>query len=198
MKKLFLILIAAVAVIMALDFNGAYAGDHEGEGGGIPLSRLAGKYSLTFQAGEFFVQCFKPDFSATEPCSTPGAVPINVYPGSVAQSTWDRDGDTCTKLTSVFASLGQTSPPSVVVFFAVAKVTAYDPPTASGDTSFTTYVGGKCIGSKFDTTGATILGTGTYHFVASQDGERVDYTQTTSSGDFGGFIIVGTYLKQEK
>jgi hypothetical protein len=60
MKKLFLILIAAVAVIMALDFNGAYAGDHEGEGGGIPLSRLAGKYSLTFQAGEFFVQCFKP------------------------------------------------------------------------------------------------------------------------------------------
>jgi hypothetical protein len=203
MKKLFLILIACFALVLALDFNGAYAGDRDGDhghdrDGGIPLSKLAGKYSVTFQAGGFFVQCFKPDFSATEPCSTPGAVPINVSAGTVAQSTWDKDGDTCSKLTSVFASLGQTSPPSVVVFFSVIKVTDYDPATASGDSSFTTYLGGKCIGSKFDSTGATNIGTGTYHFVASQDGERVDFTQLTSTGDFGGFIIVGTYLKQEK
>src|SRR5690349_15456296 len=109
-RLLFLIVIAVFAPVITYDFNPAYAVDDNGDQ--IPLSKLAGKYSLTFQVGGFFVQCFKPDFSATEPCSTPGAVPINVSAGTVAQSTWDRDGDNCTKLTSVFASLGQTSPPS--------------------------------------------------------------------------------------
>ena len=53
MKKLFLILIAGFALVMALDFNGAYAGDHDGDhghdrDGGIPLSKLAGKYAAIF------------------------------------------------------------------------------------------------------------------------------------------------------
>ena len=77
MKKLFLILIAGFALVMAHDFKRAYAGDHNsGDDGGIPLSKLAGKYSVTFTPGGFFTTCFKPDFSATESCSTPGAIPL--------------------------------------------------------------------------------------------------------------------------
>ena len=40
MKKLFLILIASVALVMA---HGVYASESDG-GGGIPLSKLAGRY----------------------------------------------------------------------------------------------------------------------------------------------------------
>ena len=201
MKKLFLILIAAFAVVMAHDFSGAFAGDHDGDGGEIPLSKLAGKYSVTFQAGGFFTLCFKPDFSATESCSTPGAALINIYAGTVGQSTQDKDGDFCQKVTGASTTLGQPTPPSVFVFFSVGKVTNYDPATGGGDISFTNYTGGKCIGSKFDSTGATIAQTGTSHFVASDDGERVDGATTTFTdalGDIGGFNIPTTALKQEK
>lgn len=190
------------ALVMAYDFNGAYAGDHNGGGdGGIPLSKLAGKYSVTFQGGGFFTLCFKPDFSANESCSTPGAVPISISGATVGQSTQDRDGDSCVKLKGAFATPGQPTPPSVAVFFTVVKVTNYDPETGSGDSSFTNYTGGKCIGSRFDSTGATLGQTGTNHFVASDDGKRFDFTNTTFTdalGDIGGFNISGTYLKQEK
>jgi hypothetical protein len=203
MKKLFFILIAGFVLLMAHNFNGAYAGDHDGDGGhGIPLSKLAGKYSVTFQLGGFFTQCFKPDFSATESCSTPGAIPINISGATVGQSTQDSDGDSCAQFTGAFAVIsGQTNPPSVLSFIGVSKVTSYDPATGSGDSSFTNYVGGKCIGAKFDSTGSTINSTGTNHFVASDDGDRVDGTTLTFTdalGDIGGFNIISSALKQHK
>jgi hypothetical protein len=202
MKKLFLILIASVALVMAHDFNSVYAGEHDGDGdGGIPLSKLAGKYSVTYQGGGFFTQCFKPDFSATESCSTPGAVPVNLYTATVGQTTWDKDGDSCLRQTAAVSTLGQPFPSTVVAGFSAEKVTDYDPATGSGDTSFTNYLGGKCIGSKFDSTGATVLETGTYHFVASDDGDRVDFAVTTFTdalGDLAGFVIAGSFLKQDK
>jgi len=76
MKKLFLILIAGLTLVMAQDFKRAYAGDDGGDDGGIPLSKLAGKYSETFRGGTI-TTCFKPDFSATENCFTKGAVPLS-------------------------------------------------------------------------------------------------------------------------
>ncbi|HKD67967.1 MAG TPA: hypothetical protein VKB84_14065 [Candidatus Binataceae bacterium] len=202
MKKLFLILIAAFAVVMAHDFNGAYAGAHHGDDdGGIPLSKLAGKYSVIFNSGGFFTQCFKPDFSATESCSTPGAVPFNLTGATVGQSTQDRDGNACQKFTGAFsATVGQKTP-LILEFISVVKVTTYDPATGSGDTSVTDYSGGKCIGSKFDSTGATPTNTGAQHFVASDDGRRVDFTVTAFTdplGDIGATILTGTYFKQNK
>jgi hypothetical protein len=202
MKKLFLILMAGFALVMTHDFNGAYAGDHGGDDGGIPLSKLAGKYSVTFPPGGFITDCFKPGFSATESCSTPGAIPLNISGVTVGQSTQDKDGDSCTKATGAFAAIiGQTTPPTVVVFLSVAKVTTYDPATGSGDMSFTNYLGGKCIGSNFDSSGATLEQTGTAHFVASDNGKRVDFTTTTLTdalGDIGGFNIFRSDLKQDK
>jgi hypothetical protein len=128
MKKLFLISIAGFALVMAHDFNGAYAGDHHGgDTGGIPLSKLAGKYSVTYQGGGFFTECLKPDFSALESCSTPGAVPLNVYGATVGQTTQDKNGDSCLKQTGAFASLGQPFPSTIVSGFSAEKVTDYDP-----------------------------------------------------------------------
>lgn len=198
MKKWCFVLVTSIAVAVAIYVDRIYAGDE----GGIPLSTLAGKYAVTFPLGGFFTECFKPDFSATESCSTPGAVPLNISGATVGQSTQDRDGDSCAQFTGAFAVIsGQTMPPSVLSFFGVSKVTNYDPATGSGDSSFTNYVGGKCIGAKFDSTGATVNSTGTNHFVASDDGERVDSTTLTFSdalGNIGGFNIISLALKQEK
>ena len=196
MKKLFLIVIAGFALVLAHDFNA-----DGGDGGRIPLSKLAGKYSVTFPPGGFFVTCFKPDFSATESCSTPGAIPITENGDTVGQKTQDKEGDSCAKFTGAFVVLGQPSPnpPLVLVFFSVSKVTDYDPATGSGDFSFTNYLGGKCVGSNFDSTGATLGQTGTAHFVASDDGKRVDVATTTFTdavGDLGAFIIPSVQLKQ--
>jgi hypothetical protein len=194
MRKLFLVLIAGFALVVAHDFNA-----DGGDGGGIPLSKLAGKYSVTFQLGGFITQCFKPDFSATESCSTHGAIPISVSGATVGQKTQEKDGDACYTLTGTFAHAGQPTPPLVAVFFTVEKVTNYNPATGTGDSSFTNYGGGKCIGSNFDSTGATVGQTGTAHFVASDDGKRLDYTLTTfvdAVGDIGGFNIIHSDLKQ--
>ena len=202
MKKLFLILIAGLTLVMAQDFKRAYAGDDGGDDGGIPLSKLAGKYSETFRGGTI-TTCFKPDFSATENCFTKGAVPLSSsFGASVGEKTQDKDGNSCTKATGSFGLPAPLAafPNVVVVFFSATKVTNYDPATGSGDESFTNYTGGKCIGSKFDSTGAIISQTGTSHFVASDNGKRVDLVVTTFTdplGDIGAFDLPGFDLKQK-
>jgi hypothetical protein len=160
MKKLFLILIASFALVMAHYLTRVFAWDHDGDhghdsDGGIALSKLAGKYAVTFPGSSLFI-CFKPDFSATENCLTTGAVPVSVIGATVAQETKDKDGNFCTKntFTVAFSAPLAAFPPTVTVFYTAGKVTNYDPATASGDVSLTNYTGGKCIGSKFDSTGA--------------------------------------------
>jgi hypothetical protein len=75
----------------------------------------------------------------------------------------------------------------------------YDPTTGTGDGSFTNYFGGTCHGATFDSTGATAVATGTYHFVASKGGKQIDAVVTSltnSVGSFGGFSITATVLRQ--
>jgi hypothetical protein len=144
--------------------------------------------------------CFKPDFSATENCSTAGAKTLILNNVLVGQSTQDKDGDSCGTATITEATPGSPLPPLVVIVQGVTKVTSYDPATGSGDSSFTFYAGGKCIGSKFDSTGATVTTTGTAHFAASDNGERLDVVITTSTdsvGDVGAFNEAGFGLKQK-
>jgi hypothetical protein len=173
---------------MANDFNSVYAWEHDGDGdGGIPLSKLAGKYAETFPGAVFYI-CLKPDFSGPENCLTKGAVPVADIGATVAQHTQDKDGNSCSNNTFTLALSAPLAafPPTVFRFHAVSKVTNYDPATGSGDASFTQYTGGKCIGSKFDSTGATSVQTGTYHFVASDNGKRVDSVWTTFTDALGG------------
>jgi hypothetical protein len=156
MKKLSLILIASLALVMAGDFNAAYAGDHDGDGGGgIPLSKLAGKWASASQGS--ITICFKRDFSASENCSTVGAVPVTFNDPSVTAFTQDKAGNACGTGTDVGSVPGDSHPPEVTVSHGVNKVISYDPATGSGDVSIGNYSGGKCIGSTFDSAGAKLL-----------------------------------------
>ena len=191
MKKLCSILIASLALSIIQGFAGASADD------GIPLSRLAGKSAQVGQGVLTF--CFKPDFSGTESCSAADAVRVAGNYVQVQQNTQDKDGHSCSSSTSTIVFPG-AFPPIVTVEHSVTKVTHYDPANGSGDDSYITYAGGKCIGSKFDSTGASIDSYGTDHFVVSNNGQRVDFVTTTltdSVGDIGAFNAVVVGLKQK-
>lgn len=196
MKKLFLILVASFALATARDLDRAYAGDGDG-GGGIPLSKLAGKWAQSAQGS--FTVCFKPDFSATENCSASGAVPVSGNFVQISQNTQDKEGNSCSTFTSTIGLFG-TLPPFVSVGHSVTKVTSYDSVSASGDDSYIDYEGGKCKGAKFDGAGATLTSSGTDHFVASQNGERLDFVTTMVTdpvGDIGAFNSPAIALKQK-
>jgi hypothetical protein len=201
MKKFFLILIAGFALVVAHDFNRVYAGDHDGDrGDGIPLSKLAGKFATAYQGS--ITTCFNPKtFPATENCFATGAMPIAANAVFVGQLTHEKDGDSCLTATITLGTPGAPNPPFSEVFHAANKVTNYDPATGSGDQSFTNYTGGKSIESKIDKKGATVQNTGTFHFVASDNGERTDAVGTSltdSLGDIGASNLAGFYLKQKQ
>jgi hypothetical protein len=195
MKKLFLILIASLALLVIKGPNPISADG----GGGIPLAKLAGRYAETTQGS--LTLCFKPDFSATEACSTAGAVAVAFNVVAVGHITSDKVGNSCGTGTSTSSASGDVHPPAVGVANLVTTLTAYDSATGSGDGSYTNYAGGKCTGSKFDSTGATVLNFGTFHIVASDNGERTDFvitTATDSGADIGAFNLLGFNLKQKE
>lgn len=195
MKKLLIVPILALILATGGGFDSTYAGDAQ-PGDSIPLSRLAGKWAQSSQGS--FTICFKPDFSATESCSASESVPVTGNFVLVSHNTQDADGDQCSDQTLTIG-LFPKLPPFVSTGHSVTKITKYDPVTGSGDDSYVDYQGGKCIGSKFDSTGATITSSGTDHFVASQNGERLDFVTTTATdplGDTGAFNSPIVALKQ--
>jgi len=83
----------------------------------------------------------------------------------------------------------------------VSKFIDYDPNTGTGDVSSTGYVGGRCIGARFDSEDATKTSSGTAHVVLSNDGNRTDFivTQVTNpTSSIGSFSISGFNLGQTK
>jgi hypothetical protein len=195
MKKVFLILLASFALVTIHGFSTASADG----GAGIPLSKLAGKLAQTFQGS--ITVCFKPDFSGTENCSAADAKPVSGNYVQVGQVNQDKDGNSCSTITITLGFPGSPFPPLVSIEQGVGKVTNYDSGTGSGDDSAITYTGGKCIGSKLNSTGATVASSGTDHFVASANGDRVDFVTTTATdplGDIGAFNLTGFNLKQRE
>ena len=94
MKKLSLVLIAGFALVTIQGFSRVSADD----GGGIPLSRLAGKYAQTNQGS--ITVCFKPDFSDTQNCSTAGAVTVPFNFLELGENNHDKEGDICDTITT--------------------------------------------------------------------------------------------------
>ena len=144
MKKLSLILIASFALVTIQGFSGVFADD----GGGIPLSKLAGRYADTPRALSRFVS--SPTFPTLRIVPRSGAVPVPFNGPAVGQVTQDKDGNLCGAYTGTAGAPGSPGnfPPQEHHF--VGKVTNYDPATGTGDKSFTDYIGGKCNGTKFD------------------------------------------------
>jgi hypothetical protein len=190
MKKLFLILIVSFALVMMHDFNMSSA-----QATSIPLK--AGSAALHEEGS--LTLCFKPDFSALESCSATDAVTPAFNVAIVGQITNDKDGNSCATVTVTESFFAGEPNPTVAVLHSVGTVTVYDPATGAGDGSSTAYVGGKCTGSTFDKTGATLDNTSTSHFVLSDGGKRSDFVTTSLSnpaGGIGSFALSGFALQQ--
>jgi hypothetical protein len=190
MKRLFSILIVSFALVMTHDFNRSSA-----QAESIPLK--AGSAAVHEEGSITF--CFKPDFSALESCSAGDAVPSAFNVAIVGQQTQDKAGNLCGTFSVTESFFAGNPMPIVEVLHSVGTVTVYDPATGVGDGSSTAYVGGKCTGSTFDKTGATLDSTSTSHFVLSDGGKRSDFVATSLSnpvGGIGAFALSGFNLQQ--
>lgn len=198
MKRLFIVVAAAFALFIDRGLTAA-------DGGGIPLSALAGKYSLVIQGSE--AVCFNLNTGNLALCSDVGIVAgVRAFPVTVLQvgeATRDAEGNSCATVTLVSSDLPvDASPPEVTGgVHIVGKVVTYDPSTGTGDSSVASYSGGKCDGAIFDDTGATKTVTSKSHLAASEQGKRID-TLTTSLTALvplnyvGDFSISATQRKQ--
>ena len=193
MKKLMVLLLAGCVLVLSPGFRTVAVGDQDE----IPLSKLAGTYAVTGQGSIFF--CFEPTppFPPAE-CGSTGSTGLPFSLLLLGAVTRDAQGNSCATFTQTFADLPvDISPPFSSVVHNVGKVTSYDPTTATGDTSVTSYAGGQCHGATFDSTGATVQSTSTNHIAASDRGKRVDgvvTSLTNAVGSIGGFSISFTQL----
>jgi hypothetical protein len=194
MKRLLTVVVAIFALVMSQELN-AVAGIG---GANIPLVALAGGYSSTVQGS--FALCLDPDTFALESCATPSALVLPITYLAAGQITWDFKGNACGSFSQVQSNLPvDASPPQVSPTIIVGKLLNYSPTTGAGDESFTAYSGGSCNGAVFNGTGATIVSTGTDHFVVSGRGNRLDgiFTSLTdASSAIGDFSLSFFYLKQ--
>jgi len=191
LKKLLVILLAGCVFVIGQGFREVVADENGTDG--IPLSALAGTYSVTSHGSIFFCVKATPPFPPTK-CGSTGSIG---FPLSILAVGANTDG--CSTLTETDSDLPvDVSPPFVLTFNSVTKVTSYDPETGTGDASFTDYSGGKCNGATFDKTGATVLDHGTEHFAASKDGDQIDFVITSLThpvGAVGDFSVSGTALR---
>jgi hypothetical protein len=198
MKKFLVFLVAAFVLIMSQGLRQVAAGD-AGDDEGVPLKALAGKYSDTAQGS--FALCLDPKNNfALISCADAKAKVFPLTTVQVGNETDDTQGTSCETYTETDSDLPpDLSPPFVAVFQTVGTVKSYDPATGSGDGSFISYSGGKCVGANFNSSGATINATGNFHFVIGKDGKRVDFLLTSltdPSGSIGDFSFSGTNLRQ--
>jgi hypothetical protein len=176
------LLLAASCVFLGFGSSIAVAGD-------IPLTALAGTYTIT-GSGSFAI-CSGPAPTFTEiPCSKfiPGtdiSFPQTVV--EVGEDTFDAKGNSCDTITETISDFPvDFSPPIVATVHIVTHMTSYDPSTGVGDLSGTGYIGGSCNGAVFNNKGATKDGTFLNHFVASDNGKRIDLIGTAIQDLIGG------------
>jgi hypothetical protein len=196
MKKLMLILLVGCVLVISQGFR-KVAADDEGTHG-TPLRKLAGTYALTVHGSFFF--CLDNDPPHGPVTCTEGSTGVSIDALAVGAYTSDTTGNACATWTETETALPvSAAPPTIFVIHQTAKITNYDSTTGTGDGTFTNYFGGTCHGSTFDSTGATVAATGTYHFAVSNGGKRSDSVVTSltnSVGAFGGFSISGTALRE--
>jgi hypothetical protein len=171
---------------------------------GLLLFRLAGNFAGETEGN--YGLCFNDDFSALRDCSTtPDDHVVAWHNNYTTQGTGDTKGNSCSEFVGtegpVFP-IGQ--PSSVDDYIVVLAVTSYNPSTGSGSSSFTEYVAGPTVkrnGSTLVNTGtAPSVATGTIHFVASNNGNRLDAVNLTVQlspiNGIAGFVGHGFSLRQ--
>jgi hypothetical protein len=183
MKKTYVAVIASALAIAAVTGGSRLRAHADTESEGIPLQKLAGSFAGQGEAN--YNLCFNADFSSLQDCATTPA--DHFFPWHLnftSQGTADTKGNACSELIQTDASVLPLPFAATVSDFIIVEVsTSYNPSIGSGDSSFTEYVAGpgvKCNGSTFiNTDGATAVGSGTLHLVASNNGNRLDAVTLT-------------------
>jgi len=185
MKRVLVILIVGLVLVMSRGLREVAAGDHKDDEG-IPQKVLAGNFATVTHGS--FALCLDPKNNFAEiSCSDAKAQVFPQTDVEVGNVTLDEKGNACQTTTETISDLPvDVSPPFVTVLEVVSKQTSYDPATGSGDGTFTSYVGGKCEGVHFNNSGATVNSKGTFHFVASKDGNHFDNVTTSLTDPVGG------------
>jgi len=190
MKKLMVLLFAGWAVVLSPGFRTVASGDQAE----IPLSKLDGTSAVTIHGSLFICVQATPPFPPVA-CGSEGSLGLPLTLVAVGAATHLKT-TSCSTLTQTISNLPvDVSPPLVQVVHTVTTIMSYDPVTGTGEASFTSYSGGQCNGASFDSTGVTVLSTGTEHFAASDRGKRIDFVLTSLSspeGSIGDFSLSGT------
>jgi hypothetical protein len=172
----------------------------QGNGGGVTLASLAGKFSQTGSGS--YTACFNESFTTVVDCASAPHEEVRFNATAVAHNVRDAAGNSCgvTTLTSTptDAPVYGTKFPGGVNFTridftrtSVSTTTSFDPTTGSGTASFRQYHGGSCVGTAFDSTGAILTGTGTQSFMVSASGNRIETITTSLSMVTGAFGVAG-------
>jgi hypothetical protein len=180
--------LALLAVVLVL---------HPSASAGVSLAALQGSYSETGQGS--FSACLLPPSYSEVPCSTSGALPSAFTYAGTGQVTVGPSGSACSTSTAVASSLPPGAPPPLVTVVREVLTVTYDATTETGDITSNAYTGGKCNGAAFDSTGATLYNSFTYHFAVSDNGKRWDLLVTNWTDPQGGiaqFVVTDTLLRQ--
>jgi hypothetical protein len=165
----------------------------------VEITGLAGPFSL--RASGSLAVCLNPTTLATEGCTTSDVL---IYPLTIVENgtiNRDSEGNICETDTNATSALPPNAQPSSsATSYTVGKLTDYDPTLGQGDYSITGYSGGKCVGSSFDSSGATETGTGTVHIVVTSP-DRVDIVLTSYTAapvsDVESFSLSGYELRRK-
>jgi hypothetical protein len=197
--------VIAIALALAVVAGGSRLLAHaDTESGGISLKKLAGSFAGEVEAN--FGICLTADFSALQDCATtPADHIIPWHENATTQGTVDAAGNFCYDEIQTNAPVFP-GPQAAQVnhYIDVGVVTSYNPSTGSGDNSFKIYVAGpgvKCNGSTFvNTDNATAVVSVTIHFVASNNGNRLDSVvrtiQLSPINGVSGFVGHGFAVRQ--
>lgn len=184
-------------LVLALAAVATSAGAHNGATeGGIP--EPSGQYSIARHGS--LALCLNPAANyANESCSASGVFVYPVTDIAVGSITYE-SGIGCGTDTEIFSALPPNAMPSTPgPETVVVKVTNYSSTTGIGTASYTGYSGGSCNGASFDSSGATVIASGTLQFVVTEGGQRVEitFTQLTNPiNSLGSVSLFDTDLKQ--
>jgi hypothetical protein len=161
----------------------------------------SGQYAVSIHGS--LAVCLNPDTGATEACSASKAVPYPLTFVEIGTITYG-SGVGCESDYQVVTPLPPANMPATVTLNAHAalKLTSYDRARGVGTGAFTSYTGGSCDGTSFDSSGATETGTGTYQIVVTEGGRHNDVliTQDTALpvNDLNSISLYGAELKQTR
>ena len=199
MMKLRIATGVGLLLFMATMIGGPVRVSHaQDDEGGVTLASLAGKYAARFDG--FLTICLSAGVPIS--CASVSPVPTSVALNfrEILQSSRDAAGNSCAVNTSTTAPVSGTKfPANVNPHIDVFTNTSFDPKTGSGTESVSSYHGGSCNGAAFDSAGATLTATGTFSFVVSDSGNRIESIVKTFSSvtdSVKGVVISGTFIRQ--